>query len=294
MRFYRVKVSDIPTICSVWMTNYRVIFYPESTEKLYGSLPRVPLMTIRKFEVIGGNKKKRGNVIKLYCKDFQVKILGTRHAPISYLSSQSAWALHGPDPWWFVIDFENSLVCAIFEDALRSAIFPDNFTNVFAFRTKGAFDDVADDFSWNIFQVDREAERLGIAPRTQKEKDAKWRVSRFNATHEVPTYPSDLIVPAGMTDSELKKLAPSRTRSRLPVAMWFNKNNGTVLSRADEPDLATLGDPKDSKSLYKTFADAKLLQLLGNGSEPVVRYHATCCSHGCVLPSLTALYLFCS
>lgn len=163
----------------------------------------------------------------------------------------------------------------MFEDALRDALFPENFTSVYAFRTKGPFDDVSDDFSWNIFQLNREADRMGIAPRSQKEKDAKWRVSRFNATHEIPTYPADLIVPVSVYDSELKKLAPSRTRSRLPVAMWYNKNNGTVLSRADEPDLGALGDPKDSKSLYKTFADAKLLQLLGNGTEPVVRI-ATC------------------
>jgi hypothetical protein len=177
----------------------------------------------------------------------------------------------------------------MFEEAIRAAIFPESFTSVFAFRTKGPFDDVADDFSWNIFQLDREADRLGIAMRSQKEPNSKWRVSRFNATHEIPTYPADLIVPLGVSDSELKKLAPARTRSRMPVAVWYNKNNHAVLSRADEPDLGALGDPKDSKSLYKTFSDAKLLQILGNGSEPVVRINGPpfflfffCCCFRCL------------
>lgn len=56
--------------------------------------------------------------------------------------------------------------------------------------------------------------------------------------------------------------------------MWYNKSKGALLARADEPELSVVGEPKDVRSLYKTFGDAKLVDKLANvrGDQVLVRF----------------------
>jgi len=52
--------------------------------------------------------------------------------------------------------------------------------------------------------------------------------------------------------------------------MWFNQQKGTLLARADEPELVALGEPND-RTLFKQFADANLVNKLAVDKPVTVR-----------------------
>jgi len=55
--------------------------------------------------------------------------------------------------------------------------------------------------------------------------------------------------------------------------MWYHKKSGSLLARADEPELSHVGEPKDVRALYKQFGDVKLVDKLANprGDQVIVR-----------------------
>jgi Leucine-rich repeat (LRR) protein/serine/threonine protein kinase len=243
-RTYRVKVSDFGSVCNLWLTNYRLIIQPIKEQmKRY---PRIPVTTMLSIEMQPSpNKKRRSTHLKLICKDFQTRML----------------------------EFESGFVCALFEEALRSVTYPESFTDLYAFRYRKKASKEDSQTGWDVFNLAREADRQGVVPagndKTKSNEKSEWRITRVNTSwHEIPTYPADLIVPGLISDSELKKIASAHVRSRFPVVAWFNKRNGAVIVRGDEPEIGVIGDSQ--KDIQKSFPDIKLMDKFVNGHDPLI------------------------
>ena len=68
----------------------------------------------------------------------------------------------------------------------------------------------------------------------------KWRISSSNAQHQVcGTYPSHLVVPAGIHDTALRRIASYRSNGRLPVTTWMSLSpegdTSVALLRSGQP-----------------------------------------------------------
>lgn len=62
------------------------------------------------------------------------------------------------------------------------------------------------------------------------------RVSAINADYGVcASYPSALVVPANITDDQLRESAEFRARGRFPVVVWRHSGSGALLVRCAQP-----------------------------------------------------------
>ncbi|CBN77430.1 conserved unknown protein [Ectocarpus siliculosus] len=88
----------------------------------------------------------------------------------------------------------------------------------------------------------------------------RWRLFYNRSYTLVPSYPLHFVVPAVMSDANVRAAAAYRSKGRLPVVTWMDPKTRAVLSRSAQP-LAGLGG--------KTCAeDARLLSLFGNKGKP--------------------------
>ncbi len=84
-------------------------------------------------------------------------------------------------------------------------------------------------------------ERQGV-PWTQ------WRICHANAKYDVcSSYPADaLVVPAAVSDDDVRAAAQFRTRQRLPCLVYYDRWTGASLCRASQP-LVGVGSHRNSK-----------------------------------------------
>jgi len=106
-------------------------------------------------------------------------------------------------------------------------MYPENYMSLFAFHNTRKFKKSGDGLNWDIFSIANEADRLGLVPlnkdRTSSTDRQGYRISKSNMSYEMSlTYPTDVIVPQTITENELKKMAPSRFRSRFGSCFTFN------------------------------------------------------------------------
>eukprot|EP01059_Diplonema_ambulator_P003442 TRINITY_DN1312_c0_g1_i1.p1 TRINITY_DN1312_c0_g1~~TRINITY_DN1312_c0_g1_i1.p1 ORF type:complete len:707 (+),score=105.38 TRINITY_DN1312_c0_g1_i1:214-2334(+) len=80
--------------------------------------------------------------------------------------------------------------------------------------------------------LSREYERILLPTKCQ----GRWRLSNANKNFCIsPTMPEVTIVPALVTDDEVKDLAKFRINKRYPMVSWVHKENGACLVRASQP-----------------------------------------------------------
>ncbi|KAK3580803.1 hypothetical protein CHS0354_025144 [Potamilus streckersoni] len=87
-----------------------------------------------------------------------------------------------------------------------------------------------------VYNFTKEIERLGF--------DLKfaWRYTEINKDFSLcPSYPNEHIVPANLSDKDLKKVAEFRALHRFPTVVWRNVRNGAVLVRSSQPELGWFG-----------------------------------------------------
>lgn len=95
----------------------------------------------------------------------------------------------------------------------------------------------------------------GLEP---KEKP-RYRISTANEDFQLcPSYPRFLIVPAEISDDELKIVANFRYQYRLPVITWRYYKNGCVIARSSQPYVGLWGSRSDT--------DEKLIHLIATSS----------------------------
>ncbi|XP_021374659.1 myotubularin-related protein 3-like isoform X1 [Mizuhopecten yessoensis] len=98
------------------------------------------------------------------------------------------------------------------------------------------------------FSFGKEVERMKF---NLKNKTA-WRITYLNESYGVcQSYPKYHIVPAAITDEQLKKVASFRALARFPSVVWRDQRNGAVLVRCSQPEVGWLGwrNPEDEALL---------------------------------------------
>ncbi len=83
----------------------------------------------------------------------------------------------------------------------------------------------------------------------------------FNDNYVIsPTYPASYVVPAELTDEQIKEIAKFRSRARIPAISWVSKQ-GIPLARCSQPNIGWGGK--------RSAADEYCVQLLANGYERI-------------------------
>ncbi|DAZ92430.1 TPA: hypothetical protein N0F65_000214, partial [Lagenidium giganteum] len=92
------------------------------------------------------------------------------------------------------------------------------------------------DQGWHVFDTAAEYARLNFKgdPNVASAMTG-FRISHANINYKLsPTYPSHFIVPACISDPELRKISHFRARGRVPVVTYRHKNDA-VMSRCSQP-----------------------------------------------------------
>lgn len=85
-----------------------------------------------------------------------------------------------------------------------------------------------------------------------------WRITYVNEDFSLcPTYPRNHIVPASITDDEIKSSAGFRSLKRFPSVVWRNQRNGAVLVRCSQPESGFFNwRNTEDENLMKAFSEA--------------------------------------
>ncbi|XP_065844013.1 myotubularin-related protein 9-like [Oscarella lobularis] len=82
---------------------------------------------------------------------------------------------------------------------------------------------------WTMFEIEAEFDRMGCPPN-------KWRVTKANANYALcETYPKSVIIPKGIEDEGLAKVARFRRDGRFPVLSYYHRSRETAILRSSEP-----------------------------------------------------------
>ncbi|KYQ92228.1 Myotubularin-related protein 2 [Tieghemostelium lacteum] len=164
---------------------------------------------------------------------------------------------------------------------LKNMVEINAITRTFAFSNLETYDKFYD----TIYNPFEEFQRL-------KFPLDKWRVTHCNSDYSLcPSYPSLFIVPIGVTDDDLKKIANFREKGRVPAICWIHRNHHSTITRCSQPrvGLARARCSEDeeylkiitksntnSQKLYvmdsRPMANAKANTLLGKGHENTSLY----------------------
>ncbi|RLN98151.1 hypothetical protein BBJ28_00002451 [Nothophytophthora sp. Chile5] len=98
-----------------------------------------------------------------------------------------------------------------------------------------AFARQADTSGWAAYDAQAEFTRLGFkAPKTSAQM-CGFRLTNANSNYKMcPTYPSAFVVPASVSDGELRKISFFRARGRVPAVTYRHKNEA-VVARCSQP-----------------------------------------------------------
>lgn len=104
--------------------------------------------------------------------------------------------------------------------------------------------------------------RLGIT--VQSNLSTPWRFSKANKSYQLcATYPRVLCVPASVNDEMLFESARFRTKGRIPVCCWRQRENGAALCRSSQPLVGVVGNTNnDDEYLIRS------IQLASQASHP--------------------------
>lgn len=105
---------------------------------------------------------------------------------------------------------------------------------------------------WAVYDQQSEFTRLGFkAPRSMSQMSG-FRVTHINSNYKMsPTYPSSFIVPASVSDGELRKISHFRARGRVP-AVTYRHRNDAIIARSAQPLVGLRRKRCSSDEAYMT------------------------------------------
>lgn len=120
---------------------------------------------------------------------------------------------------------------------------PDGRVDYFAKYWVERFEDARVD-GWQVYDAVEEFERMGVS------SSSHWRISDSNKSYELcATYPAVLAVPASVSDTVLHAAAKFRSKGRIPVLSWRDRQTGAVICRSSQP-LVGLGQKQCDKDVF--------------------------------------------
>ncbi|ODV88779.1 hypothetical protein CANCADRAFT_32262 [Tortispora caseinolytica NRRL Y-17796] len=136
---------------------------------------------------------------------------------------------------FYCFQFDNDVqALECFETIKRRTVVP-SIENLYAFHyNPGRIESCPRQESWSIYSASREYERMGAISATST--DYPWRLSKINSDYKFcETYPSEIVVPATISDSVLKYAAKFRSKNRLPALSYFHRMNKCTITRSSQP-----------------------------------------------------------
>ncbi|XP_076835532.1 myotubularin-related protein 1b isoform X3 [Brachyhypopomus gauderio] len=82
---------------------------------------------------------------------------------------------------------------------------------------------------WKVYDPISEYKRQGLP-------NESWIISKINSSYEVcDTYPAVLVVPASITEDELRRVSVFRAKRRFPVLSWIHPESQAAVVRCGQP-----------------------------------------------------------
>ncbi|KAG7386958.1 hypothetical protein PHYPSEUDO_014942 [Phytophthora pseudosyringae] len=98
-----------------------------------------------------------------------------------------------------------------------------------------AFARQPDTSGWAAYDPQAEFTRLGFKMPKSGAQIGGFRIAHINSNYKMsPTYPSSFVVPASVSDGELRKISFFRARGRVPAVTYRHKNDA-VVARCAQP-----------------------------------------------------------
>ncbi|XP_033119370.1 myotubularin-related protein 4-like isoform X2 [Anneissia japonica] len=104
------------------------------------------------------------------------------------------------------------------------------------------------------FILDAEAERMEF------DLQNTWKICNMNRDFSLcSSYPKKHLIPACISNDQLKTVANFRSNKRFPSVVWRNKSNGAVIVRCSQPEVGWLGwrDTEDENMLLSILEACK-------------------------------------
>lgn len=221
--------KDVTYICpfigairgTLTITNYRLYF--KTMERDSPFVLDAPLGVISRVEKIGGAPCRGENAcgLETVCKDIR---------NLRFANKQ-----------------EGRSRKSIFDTLTKYAFPLSNNLPFFAFEYREVFQDNG----WKVYDPISEYRRQGVP-------NDSWRITRANEHYELcDTYPAILVVPANVSDDELKKVASFRSRDRLPVLSWIHPETQATITRCSQPMVGVSGkQSKEDQKYFQSIMDA--------------------------------------
>jgi hypothetical protein len=109
------------------------------------------------------------------------------------------------------------------------------------------------DNGWNLYNDVDEYKRLGLIGGAS----SSWQLFINKDFILADSYPTQFIIPASTTESELTRAASFRSRGRVQAATWRHTGNGAVLARSSQPTPGATGKRcREDEDLIKAIANA--------------------------------------
>ncbi|CAM9414609.1 unnamed protein product, partial [Choristocarpus tenellus] len=79
---------------------------------------------------------------------------------------------------------------------------------------------------------------MGIVNPRPNSTPSPWRLTGLNQWYELcQTYPSLIVVPAGMSNGQVEAVARFRSEQRMPVLCWGKRTDSTSIWRSSQPKI---------------------------------------------------------
>ncbi|CAM9100290.1 unnamed protein product [Ectocarpus fasciculatus] len=96
----------------------------------------------------------------------------------------------------------------------------------------------APDPGWHIYDAGKELDRMGVLKPRRNKGASPWRDTQLNAKYELcGSYPAVLVVPASVTDDEIKAVSYFRSEQRVPVLCWGRQADAASIWRSSQPKI---------------------------------------------------------
>ncbi|CAL8378213.1 unnamed protein product [Boreogadus saida] len=217
----RVTDKELIYICpfsgalkgKVFITNYRLFF--KSTEAVALTLD-VPLGVISRVEKMGGASSRGENSygLDITCKDMR--------------------SLR------FALKQEGHSRRDIFEILSKYAFPLSHSQPLFSYLSQEKYEENG----WSIYKPLEEFRRQGLP-------NERWRITFINKNYELcDTYPTILAVPYRASEEDLRRVAAFRSRGRIPVLSWIQRDNQAAIARCSQPLVGMSGKRNKDDERY--------------------------------------------
>eukprot|EP00903_Cladosiphon_okamuranus_P015695 g14490.t1 len=155
-----------------------------------------------------------------------------------YYSADVVATIHCKDARRLRVSFGGNNESERAMNMLQQLAFPgQEMKGLFAFshRTVGAG---VPDPGWHIYDADKEFDRMGVLKPRWNNVASPWRATHLNSNYMLcESYPSVLIVPASVTDDEVRAVALFRSEHRVPVLCWGRQADSASIWRSSQPKI---------------------------------------------------------